>query len=402
MRDALFSFVVNAAWQAALTGGLGMLVARLLRSPRQRFELLALALVVSVVAPALTLIPRGASGGATELPAVQTHVADAVAWLYALGFAIAAVRLLVAALHARRLAVGSIPFRGRIRLSPMVDGPVTIGRTVLVPPFVIGDRRLLAAAAAHEHAHVRRNDSLLQIGLEVLALPLYFHPMVYRVRRAISDAREMACDEEAAARRGRREYAEALVQLASLAAQRRTALAIGMAEASVERRVRALLTSNAAPGARRAAPLVVLFAAAAACSRVDVAPAVQQAPLGGRWTLIAEASDLRAVRAAGYERFTQTIDQKPDRVSVHQQRTAGGRMQEVTWSVITDGVTRPVDGMPGKRGSALWRNGKLELQLAGPGAHRENAAAFLRGGRLVCEGKTERAAYHAEFRRVTP
>ena len=402
MRDAFFSFVVNATWQRALTAGLGLLFSRLLRSPRQRFELLAFALVASVIAPALTLVPRGGVGAAPamELPAVETRAADVVAWLYAAGLVWAGVRLLMAALHARRLAAASIQFRGCMRLSPLVDGPVTIGRTVLLPPFLTGDRRLLAAAAAHEHAHVRRRDSLLHAGLEVVALPLYFHPVVRMLRRAIGEAREMACDEQAAARRGRRRYAEALVRLA---ARQRTAFAIGMAATPIERRVRALLASRSeAPRRWRAVPALLLFAAAAACSRVDVAPAVRQAPLGGRWSLIAEASDLRAVRPAGYERFTQTIDQKTDRVSVCQQRTAGGRTQEVAWTVITDGVTRPITGVPGARGWARWRDGKLELQRTGPGAHRETAAAFLRDGRLVCEGKTDRAAYHTEFRRVTP
>src|SRR6185436_13805820 len=127
------------------------------------------------------------------------RAADVVAWLYTAGLVWAGARLLMAALHARRLAAASIPFRGRMRLSPLVDGPVTIGRTVLLPPFLTGDRRLLAAAAAHEHAHVRRHDSLLHAGLEVVALPLYFHPMVRMLRRAIGEAREMACDEQAAA-----------------------------------------------------------------------------------------------------------------------------------------------------------------------------------------------------------
>src|SRR5216110_1438354 len=113
MRDVLFSFVVNATWQAALTAGLGMLFARFLRSPRQRFELLALTLVASFAAPALTLTPRGVAAApvtAMEMPPVQTRAADAVAWLYAIGLACAALRLLIGAVNARRLAAASIPF----------------------------------------------------------------------------------------------------------------------------------------------------------------------------------------------------------------------------------------------------------------------------------------------------
>ena len=70
--------------------------------------------------------------------------------------------------------------------------------------------------------------------------------------------------------------------------------------------------------------------------------------------------------------------------------------------MITDGVPRAVAGIKATRGSAVWRDGRLSLRLAGPGAHRENATVSVRGDRLICDGDTERGPYHAEFRRIDP
>jgi hypothetical protein len=203
----------------------------------------------------------------------------------------------------------------------------------------------------------------------------------------------MACDEDAAARRGRKQYAEALVRLACGAVGfSPPALRISMAETSIERRVNALLTGGLRGRRSTRTVLILPLIVAAACTRFNAAPA----SLCGRWALVAEASNVK------YDAFTTTIEQGPTRVAVRQQRTARGRTIVVAWKVITDGVVRPIDGVPNKRGSATWKDGKLHLQLAGPGAHRETATAFIRDGRLVCDTETERARYHTEFRRIDP
>jgi len=62
---------------------------------------------------------------------------------------------------------------------------------------------------------------------------------------------------------------------------------------------------------------------------------------------------------------------------------------------------RPVGGMRGVNGSAVWRDGKLQLQMSGPHGRRETATAFVRDdGRLICEGQSNSTRYHTEFRRV--
>jgi beta-lactamase regulating signal transducer with metallopeptidase domain len=395
MSDALFAFVVNAAWQSTLIAVLGLALARLLANARQRFELLALTLVAAAAAPALTFAPPVTAVSTiapVDLAVVENRGGDAITLLYFAGLAIVAIRLLAAVLRARRIALASVPYRGRMRLSHIIDSPVTIGRTVFLPSSIATDRTLLAAALAHEHAHVRRNDYLLHVLLELIALPLYFHPAAIALRRAIAHAREMACDEEAAGRRGRRAYAEALVRLASIAGRRRLTMAVGMAESSIERRVHALLHATTSRAKHRTICLAVLLLGAAACTRFN---AVEHPLLCGRWELIREASQL----PVAYDRFTQTIEHGPTRIAIRQERTTRGRTRLVSWRAITDGIARPFGR---GRGTATWRDGKLQLQFVGPGAHRESATAFIRDGRLICEGVTERSRYHTEFRRIDP
>lgn len=406
MTETLFAFVANTAWQAAVIGSLGLLLARALRPARLRFQFLAVTLAVAACAPLLTLLPRPARPAASVIaPArIQPIGAQIAVGAYLAAVALAAVRLVHAATKARRIARSSLEAVGGTRVSPLIDAPVTIGRTIIVPPSIMGDARLLAAALAHERAHVRRNDYALHVALECLALPVYFHPIVILLRRAIAEAREIACDEEAAAQCGAGEYAQALVRIASLAAARSAPMSIGMAATRMERRVIALLRRDR-QGARRPMALILAlpFVAAAACSRVDVAPAIEQATLCGRWAFVRESSDIHQVVPRGYDAFTQTIEQGPTRVAVKQRRVIGGRAFNVAWSVITDGVTRPLDGNPRVRSTATWKNGRLVLQMAGPGAHRENATAFIRDGRLVVEGVVpNRGRYHTEFRRIDP
>jgi len=406
MTEALLAFVANAAWQAAAIGLIGLLLAPALRPARLRFQFLVVTLAVGACAPLLTLLPTQARPVATAIatPRIPQVGAQIAAGAYLAVVALAAVRLARAAAKARRIIRSSVAVAGGTRVSPLIDAPITIGHTVIVPPSIVDDQPLLAAALAHERAHVRRNDYALHVALECLALPMSFHPIVILLRRAIAEAREIACDEEAVAQCGASEYARALVRIASLAAPRGAAMSVGMAATRIERRVRALLRRNR-PAARR--PMLIAmalpFIVAAACSRVDVAPAIEQMTLGGRWALVREASDLHEVTPRGYDAFTQTIEQGRTRIAVKQRRVVGGRAFDVAWSAITDGVTRPVTGVPAARGRATWKNGRLMLAIAGPGAHREVTTVFIRGGRLVVDGAVNRGRrYHAEFRRIDP
>ena len=405
MTEALLAFAFNAAWQAALIGALGLVLARRLQPARLRFQFLAVTLAVAAAAPLLTLLPSDARPvvAAVSAPSIPPLGARIAAGIYVAAVALAALRFALAAAKARRIAAASAGADGGLRVSALIAAPITIGRTIFVPPSIAADAHLLAAALAHERAHIRRNDYALHVALELLALPVAFHPMVILLRRAVAEAREIACDDEAAAEVGAGEYAQALVRIASLAAPRAAAMSVSMAATPIERRVIALLRRGERRP-HRATPLVLAlpFLVAAACSRVDVAPAIEQMTLCGRWSLVPEASDVRAVMPRGYDAFTQTIEHGPTRVVVKQHRVIGGRAIDVAWSVITDGVPRPIGGNQRARGAATWKDGRLTLTMAGPGKQRENAVVFIRDGRLVVDGESNRGRYHTEFRRVDP
>ena len=104
MSDALFAFVVNAVWQSTLIAGLGLALARFLPAARARFELLALTLVAAVAAPALTFAPRVATIAPIDFAPLQNRGTSVLAIAYFTGLGIVALRFLIAAVHARRLA----------------------------------------------------------------------------------------------------------------------------------------------------------------------------------------------------------------------------------------------------------------------------------------------------------
>jgi beta-lactamase regulating signal transducer with metallopeptidase domain len=106
--------------------------------------------------------------------------------------------------------------------SAVIDDPVTIGvlrPAILLPSKLLprlGDQELMAIFA-HEYAHIRRGDFLLHILCEFLSIPMAWHPGIRYLTSRISQARELACDDYAAACLGkRRSYANTLLHLASL------------------------------------------------------------------------------------------------------------------------------------------------------------------------------------------
>jgi beta-lactamase regulating signal transducer with metallopeptidase domain len=106
--------------------------------------------------------------------------------------------------------------------STAIDDPVTVGMfhpAILLPSKVLpalGEQEL-SAILAHEYGHIRRRDFLVHILCELISLPVAWHPGVGYLMSKISQTRELACDDYAAARLGkRRSYANTLLHLASL------------------------------------------------------------------------------------------------------------------------------------------------------------------------------------------
>jgi beta-lactamase regulating signal transducer with metallopeptidase domain len=107
-------------------------------------------------------------------------------------------------------------------ISAVAEAPAVVGwlsPVVLVPVGVLSGLSIahVEALIAHELAHVKRHDylvNLLQIGVETL---LFYHPAVWYVSRMIREERENCCDDLAVRVCGDRlTYARALTELEAL------------------------------------------------------------------------------------------------------------------------------------------------------------------------------------------
>lgn len=127
------------------------------------------------------------------------------------------------------------PVRGlkavRILCSSRVSGPVTLGARhpmIILPQTLAASASQdeLAAALAHESAHIVRHDYLMNLIYELLFLPISFHPAAAFVKRRLNETRELACDETATRGLNPSAYARSLVSMAHyvshLASTRRT------------------------------------------------------------------------------------------------------------------------------------------------------------------------------------
>jgi beta-lactamase regulating signal transducer with metallopeptidase domain len=134
------------------------------------------------------------------------------------------------------IACRIIEARHRVALlqSTAIDDPVTIGvfhPAIVLPSKVLPDlgEQDLSAILAHEHGHIRRRDFLAHILCELISLPVAWHPGIWYLMSKISQTRELACDDYAAVRLGKRRlYARTLLRLASLCLHTPRGNAVGL------------------------------------------------------------------------------------------------------------------------------------------------------------------------------
>lgn len=204
--------------------------------------------------------------------------------LWLAGAVLASIRLVWATRHVRavrrtgvtapagiamvveRLAAGRVTRRISVIVTALTESPATVGwlkPVILLPPALLTglSPSQIEAILAHEVAHIRRHDylvNLLQMAAETL---LFYHPVVWWVSRQIRAERELCCDDFAVRMSGNAEdYAQALAAVARHAV---TVAAIGAAGPSLPQRVRRLLTAPAdAPriGAGGLAATLAVFA----------------------------------------------------------------------------------------------------------------------------------------------
>ena len=111
--------------------------------------------------------------------------------------------------------------RLRLLKSAFVEVPAVIGwlqPAIVVPASVLTGLPFayLEAVLAHELAHVRRADYLINLVQSVVEILLFYHPAVWWVSKQVRIEREHCCDDVAASLSDRLEYARALASLEEL------------------------------------------------------------------------------------------------------------------------------------------------------------------------------------------
>ena len=301
---ALFHFLWQGALVAAVLAALGLVLAR--RTPAVRYAVACGALATMLVLPAATAwsiavrgahratdVPGRSANAAGTIPvsaiSVPSGVADSLlsetlrgrleairpwallAWLA--GVLFLSIRFLGGLTTANRLTRrGARPAEAewqemlerlaarlavtrpvRLLQSAVVKVPTAIGAfrpVILLPASVFTGlpARGLEALIAHELAHVRRHDYLVNLIQTAAETLLFYHPAVWWVSSRIRAEREQCCDDLAIAATGdARTYARALFRLEEMrgAAPR---LAVAAGGGNLWKRVLRLL-SEAPPSA---------------------------------------------------------------------------------------------------------------------------------------------------------
>ncbi len=285
--------LLHFLWQGILAAALYALARALAGgriSARGRYAIACASLLAMTVAPALTYWWLGNSGhaariggltdwGARQLAAGAAYSPVTDPWQQAMpgivmvwfaGAAACSLRLLMGFLSAAALRRScQAPVLTEWQQTLTVDGTYTVSRSVRLlatdrvdSPSVIGWLRpvILApvgvlcglapeqveALLAHELAHVRRHDYLVNILQGIAESLLFYHPAVWWISNQIRTEREHCCDDLAVAASGDAlVYARALAELESMRPAHFKA-ALSASDGSLLRRIQRLADPVAA------------------------------------------------------------------------------------------------------------------------------------------------------------
>ena len=338
---ALLHFV----WQGLAVGAVAWLALALLRNagPRWRYAVCALALLTclclplahvgwmmsqaeDVLTPQTLELPAWLQSLATQLPALVAawslgvglmalRLGAGLAWVGVLRRrALPAPAVWQARLDALALRLG-VQRKVLLKLLPDLASPITVGCVrplLLLPGALLSGMpvHLLEALLAHELAHVRRWDYLVNLLQSVVEALLFFHPVVWWLSNRMRDAREEVADELAADALGDpRRMAQALH---ALSLQQQTSLmptlAMSASGGKLLQRLERLMTPQAAhtSGWKMALP-AVLLASASLWVHASSTPITAASPSQQPMAATAPASPTAATPAAPATPMAATV-----------------------------------------------------------------------------------------------
>ncbi len=316
MIDALGWTLAHFVWQGALVGAAAWAAFRALpeRNPEARYATACALLAVMAICPMVTLAlvwPGGSAPAALPqvfvpvfpagpLPATPVQASWTI-WavtLWVAGLVLMAIRAVGGWLWAwrrqytdrqplpqsyqdtvHRLAIRMGLRRGiRWFAGARIDAPQVFGwlkPVVLVPLSALASMppQQLEAVLAHELAHIRRHDFLVNACQVLVETVLFYHPAVWWLSARVREEREACCDRVAAEQCGDTVlYGRALVALE----ESRDRYALAASGFGLSRRVRRLLSGG--EGVRPAWLLASVTAAALVVAATSANWLLAQAP----------------------------------------------------------------------------------------------------------------------------
>ncbi|MBS0218385.1 MAG: hypothetical protein JSR63_09410 [Proteobacteria bacterium] len=251
----LAATLLHFLWQGALIGALAWMSLRALRSarPQVRYAVACVALLACVAAPVLTFVKlhaasipasipttplafvaAGSAGsvqsGIPLLASLPSHAHPVFSWIvavWAAGTIAFALRMASGLWWVRRLRTSAactdalrwqdcvdalargfgMRRRVAVRMIEGGDSPLSVGwwkPMVLLPTAIAANMpaSLLEALVAHELAHIRRHDYLVNLLQGAIEALLFYHPVVWWLSRRIRIERELVADDLAARQLG--------------------------------------------------------------------------------------------------------------------------------------------------------------------------------------------------------
>jgi beta-lactamase regulating signal transducer with metallopeptidase domain len=310
--------LLHFVWQGAVIAFVTALGLRLMRgkSADARYTLSIFALVLMLLVPLLTFIFYAETGAlalkliqAAKVPAAldseTTTLSNWILAVWCAGVFGSFLRLLLgwrlswclvksaegaAAACVQQVFVNVKERLGlskpvRLLVHACIDSPIVVGwvRPVVLLPIALASgltAAQLIAIFAHELAHIRRHDFLVNILQRCVESILFYHPAVWWLSKRIRNEREHCCDDVAVQICGSPKiYAEALIQMEH--ARVGPLLAVAATDGSVLQRFRRVLGIRTSQADWQSAVATVLFLGIwiAAGATVNAASPVELPPL---------------------------------------------------------------------------------------------------------------------------
>ena len=272
--------LIHFLWQGSLICVAYLILDLLVQSStaRVRYTVACLTLLLMALVPAGTFFYLLGQKQALlyQLPAAGSNPwLSSIVWSWIAGVAFFTARFLGAIAGTRRLRLSSsaaptvcqvrtsqiaaklgVMKQATLLLSSAITSPITFGwlrPVILIPASAVTQlpAELLEALIAHELAHIRRADYLINWLQNAIETVLFYHPAVWWLSRRIRELREFCCDDcvlELTADRGT--YARALLQMEEIRTMPEN-LALAANGGELRRRIERILNppKRRAPGA---------------------------------------------------------------------------------------------------------------------------------------------------------